>query len=244
MTTPHPNPAGIAKVTFFFAFALVVLGIAVGLSYLLLPLYEKFEAQVLLGEAMSGYLQGQDNHAVAELNQAIQLDPKNIQAYYYRGLIHAKKEDYDPAIADFNQALQLDPQNEQILFDCGLAYENKSDFKGALDIYNKAVTFHPKSALAYNDYAWLLATCPQADLRDGRKAVEYATKACTLSQWKDAPSLDTLAAADAEVGDFDSAVKWENVAMASAGFSENDAAGAKVRLALYQSHQPYHRADQ
>jgi tetratricopeptide (TPR) repeat protein len=244
MTTPHPNPQGIAKVTFFFAFTIIALGIAAGLCYVLIPFYAGIESRVLLGEGMSTYIQGQDNHAIAELNQAVALDPKNAQAFYYRGLTYSRKEDYDHAVADFNRAIQLNPQDEQVLYDCGLAYENKSDFKNALDIYNKAVTLHPQSALANNDYAWLLATCPQADIRDGKKAVEYATKACTLSNWKDAPSLDTLAAADAEVGDFNGAVKWEIVAMASSGFSENDAAGAKVRLALYQSHQPYHRADQ
>ena len=243
MTTP-PHPPGIAKVTFFAAFTLVVLGIAAGVCFFLLPFYGRTEAQFLQSEAMASYLGGQDNQAIAELSQAIQLDPKNAQSYSYRGLAYSHKEDYDPAISDFTQALQLDPQNEQVLFDCGYAYEKKTDFKDALDIYHKAVTFHPKSALAYNDYAWLLATCPQSEFRDGKKAVEYATKACDLSEWKDAPSLDTLAAADAEVGDFDGAVKWEIVAMASTGFSDNDAAGAKVRLALYQSHQPYHRNDE
>jgi serine/threonine-protein kinase len=92
-----------------------------------------------------------------------------------------------------------------------------------------------------NGLAWLLATSQTANLRDGAKAIEYATKACELTQWKNAQYIDTLAAAYAEAGDFDSAIKWQKEAINL--LTKEEPAGWRTefedRLMLYQSHKPY-----
>jgi len=89
--------------------------------------------------------------------------------------------------------------------------------------------------------ALLRATCPVAELRDGTKAVELATKACELTNWKDSDYVDALAAAYAEAGDFDSAVKWQKEAINL--LPEHASAEARrdyeSRLKLYQSSKPY-----
>ena len=47
--------------------------------------------------------------------------------------------------------------------------------------------------------------CPDKKLRDGRKAVESATKACDLTQWRTPKYVVRLARACTEAGDLESA---------------------------------------
>ena len=84
---------------------------------------------------------------------------------------------------------------------------------------------------------WLRATFPDAKYRDGKQAVEYATKACELADWKNAEWLGTLAAAYAEFGDFDKAVEWQKKALELAGLEEVE--GLREQLSLYQAGKPY-----
>jgi len=97
------------------------------------------------------------------------------------------------------------------------------------------------AAKALNDLAWVKATHPSPQLRNGREAVEYATRACEMTEWKELICIDTLAAAYAEVGDFESAVKWQEKAISLIAELDRpkEKAQFEERLKLYLSSQPY-----
>jgi hypothetical protein len=82
------------------------------------------------------------------------------------------------------------------------------------------------------------ATAPESRLRDGRRAVEAATRACELTGWKHAPFVDTCAAAYAEAGDFEKAVKWQTRAIELLN-DESARQDFRSRLRLYEARQPY-----
>jgi tetratricopeptide (TPR) repeat protein len=186
------------------------------------------------------YSKGDYDGAIADFSEAIQLKP-DYDAYCDRGFAKDRKGDHDGAIADFSEAIQLKPDYAEVYSYRGAAKESKSDRDGAIADYGKAIQLKPDFAAAYNGLAWQLATCPEAYLRNGSKAVEYATKACELTAWKDFDDLDTLSAACAEAGDFDSAIKWETQCLESPNPSAQlTSSDPKKRLALYQAHQPYH----
>jgi Tfp pilus assembly protein PilF len=108
--------------------------------------------------------------------------------------------------------------------------------------YQKALQIKPDSPDILNNLAWLLATCPDAHIRDGVQAVKYAGRACELTHYGMAPLVDTLAAAYAEAGRYDEAMAAAQKACAlatAAGEPELLEKNQKL-LALYRTHQPYH----
>jgi tetratricopeptide (TPR) repeat protein len=103
------------------------------------------------------------------------------------------------------------------------------------------MTLKPKDADSLNQLAWYLATSAQTNQRDGKAAVEFATKACELTDWKNPAYLDTLAAAHAESRDFDAAVKCQSKAIELRD-DEKEKKDLRARLKLYQAKKSYHTA--
>lgn len=108
-------------------------------------------------------------------------------------------------------------------------------YSEALESVNSDLDALPDSDYHHNNKAWLLATCPDDTLRDGQLAVKHATKACELSDWNRAMFLDTLAAAYAEAGDFESAVKWQQEAIRLDDGTE----GFQERLRMFEAGDVY-----
>ncbi len=92
--------------------------------------------------------------------------------------------------------------------------------------------------MAHNNLAWTLATCPEEKFRDGKQAVEEASKAVELTHNKQGEFVDTLAAAYAEAGDFDKAVEQQQQAI---GLVENEKVRKEMgaRVELFRKHQAY-----
>jgi tetratricopeptide (TPR) repeat protein len=60
--------------------------------------------------------------AIVDYNQAIRLDPQNVDAHINRGVAYYAKGDSDRAIADYERALRLDPNNADAYNNRGVAY--------------------------------------------------------------------------------------------------------------------------
>jgi tetratricopeptide (TPR) repeat protein len=183
---------------------------------------------------------GDSDKAIKDFDEAIRLNPRFSLAFCNRGTLWAKKGDLDRAIKDYGEAIRIDPKFR-------LAYVNRADAwrqKRRLDMVlkdlDKMILLNPNDVGSYDARASILASCPDAACRNGRQAVADATKSCELMEWSGAWQCDRLAAAYAELGDFDAAVKWQKKAIeldadrgGSLGKEFNE------RLALYRQHKPY-----
>jgi tetratricopeptide (TPR) repeat protein len=176
--------------------------------------------------------------AIADYNEAIRLNPRHIPALTNRAAVWSQRRNYDRAIADYTQVMRYDPKNALIFQGRGRALAAKNDHQKALADYNEAIRLDPKNAAALNHRAWLLATCPDEKIRDGKLAVDSATRACELSEWKNADYLRTLAAAYAETGAFDKAVDSQDKANKLAADPAIKKTGEE-RLKLYKDKKPY-----
>jgi tetratricopeptide (TPR) repeat protein len=131
------------------------------------------------------------------------------------------------------------------------AYHSRSKATGqrnrryarAVEDYHSALRFDPNCLPALNDLAWLLATCPRAEFRNGTEAVNLAKQACELTDWNDEHYINTLAAAHAEAGDFEAATKWQKQAIDLLPYDKHASLQRdyEYRLKQYKSCKPYQR---
>ena len=135
---------------------------------------------------------------------------------------------------------QYDEYNTEILADC---YSQLDRPGKAVETYKQLFAKYGESKLSapgrlYNGYAWILATSPDATVRNPAEAIRYAQMACDEDGNENTDELDTMAAAHAISNQFDQAVTWEQKAIDA----DSDPAvrdELKARLKLYQAHKAY-----
>ncbi len=180
---------------------------------------------------------GHTDLAIADCGRAILLDPNCAIAYLNRGVAEGNRGELDEAIEDFTSAIRLDPTEAVAYRNRGLVWSRLGQYDHALGDCTAALKLDRTCIDAYNDSAWLRATCPDARYRNGRKALANAELACELSEWKNWRCIGTLAAAHAELGDYDKAIEWQKRAIALTD-NESDRREERKHLERFQTRWP------
>jgi tetratricopeptide (TPR) repeat protein len=157
--------------------------------------------------------QGEHARAVADFDEAIRLDPTNSDSYVARAIEWEKDLKPDRALSDYQVAISLAPNSVVAYQGRGRIWKKTGEYEKVVTNFAELARMVPDDPLGHREFAWILATCDQDAIRDGRRAVGAATTACALTKWADPDCLEALAAACAEVGDFDAAVKWQTRAL-------------------------------
>jgi tetratricopeptide (TPR) repeat protein len=197
-----------------------------------------FEGYCNLGKALleSGRLE----EAIDALKEALRLNPGYARAHQEYGKALAGLGKLNEAAQELESAARLQP-GAQTCYELASVRVLAGQPKEAAASYEQALQLDPAFLAALNDLAWLRATDPHDDIRNGAQAVSLAEKARDLSGGKEARYWGTLDAAYAEAGRWADAIQAarQAVALAQAAGEPEIAKAAGQRLALYQKQQPY-----
>jgi tetratricopeptide (TPR) repeat protein len=210
----------------------IVIEYGVGRNKTAMKFWRDAEAQLKKGEV---------ENARRSLDAALRNDPTFWPALYTRANVFLIQGKPELAIQDCSEALRQYPAFFEAALLRASANAALGRYAESLKEIEHVIRIRPRTtglARALSDRAWLRATCPDPSFRNGRQAIKDAKAACGIMSWDDEDMIDTLAAAYAEVGDFHSAVSYEEKALATKGISANDSNVFQSHLALFKQHQP------
>ena len=187
------------------------------------------------------FQEGQLDEAIAHFREVLKVQPGFAEANNNLGAALSQKGQVSDAIACYQKAVQLEPRNAKYqdnlgyaLFLAGKPGEAAARFQASLEI-------QPQNAATCKNLAWILATCPDASIRNGARAVELAESAVRLSSRPDPIFVSTLAAAYAEAGRFSEAAATARQAQQLA-LDRNDSELVKAlpdQIGLYLAGTPF-----
>ncbi len=197
--------------------------------------------EVLLALSHALLADNRTDEAMLAVRRALVLNPKNANSHYQSGTLLLKAGKPAEAVTELEVALKITPAIEHHLA-LAEAYSLLNNNARAIAHYEQSLNFNPDVPATLNNLAWLLATAPENSLRNGKRAVEMGEKAARLVEQKEPFILGTLAAAYAEAGRFDDAVKTAQRAIERANaLNQPDLAARNAELLeLYRASKPYH----
>ena len=184
---------------------------------------------------------GRRDEALNDFLEVIRIQPKLDLGYYDAGVIYNLTNRYKEAVDAMTRAIDLQQDNSGLArrrSERGNAYFHLGQFKRAQDDFVAAVRIGPRDPDVLNNAAWFRATCPDPAFRNGKEAVELASRACQLDKWKDADQIDTLAAAHAEAGNFAEAERYQLKGLSLLSADEALRPKFQARLKQYRAKQP------
>ena len=143
---------------------------------------------------------GKIDEALQYANKAIELQPEDMEPHIAAGDALLRKRRVTEAIGHYKKALKIRPDYGEGYSHLGSAYLLSNRFAEAIEQYQKTFRLAPRSVVARNNLAWLLATCADPSLRDTQRAIQLAEEADQLANGKSSLVLHTLSTAYGESG--------------------------------------------
>ena len=186
-------------------------------------------------------MKGRYAEAERHLRVAVEEQPAFAEAQANLGVALSAQGRLDDGANHLRTAVVLRPDYADAHRNLGETYAMQHRLAEALTHYNKALEYRPDNVDLLNRAAWIMATAADARVRDGARALLLAERAVQLSHRQNADALDSLAAALAETGTFESAAATAREAAEVASRNGNNglAQAAARRMQLYAAGRPY-----
>lgn len=195
-----------------------------------------------LGASLEG--SGELDQAALHFERAVALDPGEVGAYRSLARARSRQKRGSDAIDAWSTVVRLTPTDAA--GHAALAEEllKQRQFAEAVSHLREALRLQPELSVANhgliwaNNLAWILATHPDPDLRNGTEAVQWATQVCDADGATNPDTLDTLAASLAETGRFAEAIEVSRRMLEVASDRPEAAAMARNRIEHFQAGEP------
>jgi tetratricopeptide (TPR) repeat protein len=189
---------------------------------------------------------GRFDEAIIQYQKALKNKANSAEIHNNFGGALAARGQVDEAIAHYQKALELQPDFADARINLGVAQSKREGILKLLAGRRESLRSRPKDVALLNDTAWLLATNPNASIRNGAEAVELAQRAAQLSGGQEPAVLGTLAAAFAEAGRFPETLETARKALDLAQQQNNQslAESIKAKIPLYEAGTPFRQIAQ
>ena len=189
-----------------------------------------------LGNALEAVARVDD--ALKEYLEVVRLQPTHAGAQNNIAVILMGRGQLEEATSHLREALRLDPALPDAHYNLGLIAQKKGEPLKAAREFRDAITLQPGWSTPLLDLAWLLATTPDDEMREGKQAVALAERALLLLRGPQGHALDVLAASYAADGQFDRAIAMVEAAI-RVGDADSTARELNARRELYAKHRAY-----
>lgn len=198
-------------------------------------------AEVRLRQGILHLQTRRPKRALELLKESIRLKPDVATAHFQLGRAYIALGEYEKAVHSFEQAMAITDELPGAYALCAGAHKKLGDHRKMIEVLRLGRKHTPDDVSIANDLAWWLATLPEDELRNGQEALRLATEAAANAGMEHYAELDTLAAAYAEVGQFDKAVATARRAakLAAEAGLDNIKRDIESRVALYEQRKPY-----
>lgn len=179
--------------------------------------------------------------AAAEFESYLMLRSNDASAHHQLAQLHSRLRQTQKARTHFHEVLRLKPDHALAHFGFAALLASQGEPKEAVLHYRAGLSTQPENALASNNLAWLLATHPSPDIRQSGEALRLAIALNEATGNKIPNILDTLAAAQAGLGQFEAAATSARraLSLAEKAGSQQLVTGLKTRLALYDKRKAF-----
>ena len=131
--------------------------------------------------------------------------------------------------------------NPEVAMMIAAVYGDLSDYNALIKLLWSAYSQNPHHREVANALTWSLATLPDKKIRKGKVALSIGEGVCRDSGWKDPGVLDSYSVAAAESGDWNTAIRWQQTAIAIATRQSDNRdllPALQEHLSLFRSHLP------
>lgn len=192
----------------------------------------------LSNDAEAKLQKGDLDGALRDIQEALRVDPAYWPALFTRAKISSRRKKWNDVLRDCTDLLRQDSTFAPAALLRAEANYAQRNYAAAGKELDHVVAIQPREqfyAMAFNQRALFRAICPDPSFRNPKAAIDDAKKACSITSWRDAEPIDTLAIAYAASGDFDSAVRSLEKAM-HAGDASEMSKTLEQHMAMFRQH--------